>query len=138
MRVKAKEMMKKALTILREEEYTPAKVMGEKLHLSESAVYRLIRLFRADGVGIHTTPKGYILSEFARKPDDVHFLRRLNGRRASDFIALRAAEPDIRHRWSSVEDRRDLKLITAPLHVDLEDVTRGMKILLDTKNELKI
>lgn len=138
MRVKAKEMMKKALTILREEKYTPAKVMGKKLHLPESAIYRLIRLFRTDRLGIHTTPKGYILSEFAKKSDDVHFLRRLNGRRASDFIALRAAEPDIRYRWSSVEDRRDFKLITAPLHVDLEDVTRGMKILLDTKNELKI
>jgi biotin operon repressor len=122
------------MSVLKDEEYVPAQVMSDKLGIPVTAVFRLIRYLRVEGIGVLTTPKGYILSEFAKKNDDVHFLRRLNGRRASDFIAIRAAEPDIRKRWNSVEDKRNLRLITAPLHVDLKAITDGAKILLSAKN----
>jgi biotin operon repressor len=133
-RAKVKKLVKKGMSVLKDEEYVPAQVMSDKLGIPVTAVFRLIRYLRVEGIGVLTTPKGYILSEFAKKNDDVHFLRRLNGRRASDFIAIRAAEPDIRKRWNSVEDKRNLRLITAPLHVDLKAITDGAKILLSAKN----
>jgi len=134
LRAKVKDLLKKGMGVLRDQHYVPAQDMSAKLGIPVSAVFRLIRLMRVEGIGVHTTPKGYVLSEFAKKNDDVHFLRRLNGRRASDFIAIRAAEPEIRKRWSSVEDRRSFRLITAPLHVDLKAITDGAKILLSAKN----
>jgi biotin operon repressor len=127
-------MMKKAMSIFRDEEYLPAKALGEKLGMRVSAVYRLVRMFREDGVGIHPNPKGYILSEFATKNDDVHFLRRLNGRRVSDILALRAAEHSIRKRWTSVADRRNFLLLTGPLQADLKSLEQG-KIILSAKNK---
>ncbi len=69
-----------------------------------------------------------------KKNDDVHFLRRLNGRRTSDIIALRAAESDIRKRWNSVEDRRNLNLIVGPLQVDIKSLSEGTKILSNSIN----
>ena len=137
MKSKRNEMRAKALSILKDKEYIHADMLAEKLNMSKSGVFLLIRKFRTDGVGIHTTPKGYVLSEFAKKIDDVHFMRRLNGRRASDYIALAAAEPEIRRRWSSVEDRRNLKLITGPIRVELNTVINAGKILLKTKKDLE-
>lgn len=130
MRSKVKDMARKCLGIMRDEEYSPAKELGEKLGMPVSAVFRLVRYMRMENIGIHTTPKGYILSEFAKKPDDVHFMRRLHGRRASDFIAMRAAKPSIRKRWNGLEDRQNLKLILAPLTVDIKSISAGAQTLL--------
>jgi biotin operon repressor len=128
---KIKDRIKKGLDILRASEgYTPAKDLAEKLGIPLSGVFKIIRLLRRDNIGVHTTPKGYVLSEYAKKTDDVHFLRRMNGRRTSDFIAMRAAEPEIRKRWSAVADKRDLSLITAPLRVELDTLLTGSKTLL--------
>jgi biotin operon repressor len=137
-KLKTKEMAAKAKNMLTGSDgYMPANVLAEHLGMAPAGVYRLIRILREGGTGILPTPKGYVLSEYANKTDDVHFMRRLNGRRTSDMIALRAAEPDIRKRWSSVEDRRSLKLITAPLHVELATLDQGHKILLKTQLALK-
>ena len=130
---KPKSVRTRALSILRDEEYSPASVLSNKLGISVSRVYQLIGAMRKDGIGVHPTPKGYILSEFAKKIDDVHFIRRLNGRRASDYIALYAAEPEIRKRWSSTDDRRTLKLVTSTLHVDLNTVIENQRTMLDVK-----
>lgn len=137
MKAKAKDMRAKALSILRDEEHIHADQLAEKLGMSTGSIFCLIRNMRWDGIGVHTTNKGYILSEFAKKPDDVNFMRRLNGRRASDFMALRAAEPEMRKRWTSVEDRRDFRLITAPLHVEVKALTDGGKILLDLHKKME-
>lgn len=131
MSAKVKDRVKKGLEILRASDgYTPAKVLAEKLGIPLSGVFKIIRLIRQEEIGVHTTPNGYVLSEYANKTDDVHFLRRMNGRRTSDFLAMRAAEPEIRKRWSAVADKRDLSLITAPLRVELNTLLTGSKTLL--------
>jgi hypothetical protein len=90
----------------------------------------MIRNLRLGGVGIIPGVNGYVLSEYAKKNDDVYFLRRLHGQRTGAFIALRAAEPDIRNRWRGVTARDELRLLTAPLKVDLGKMDAGREILL--------
>jgi hypothetical protein len=82
------------------------------------------------GIGIQPTPKGYTLSEFAHKSDDTHFLRRLNGRRVSDFVAINAAAPYIKKRWSGVEDKRQINLILGPLMAGSElEFSQGLEAI---------
>ena len=137
MRSNVREMLQKAKHTMSssDEPHLTAKVLAEKMHMTVSAVYRVIRLMRVEGVGVHTTGKGYVLSQYASKKDDTNFLRRLNGRRTSDFVAIRAAEPDIRKRWHSVEDQRSLSLIVAPLRVDLKCLDNGNRILLESEKK---
>lgn len=104
-----------------------AKEIATKCRMTVSAVYSSIRKMRLSNIGILTTNKGYILSEFASKSDDVNFIRRLYGRRTSDFIALKAVQPHIVKRWSS--NQAELKSMMQPLMVDLSN-SKGMKFLL--------
>jgi hypothetical protein len=126
MRSRTVEMMKKVKDLLTEKEYLPAQEIAERCHLSVGAIYRIIRLMRIEGIGTHVTPRGYVLSEFAKKTDDTHFLRRLNGRRTSDFIAMSAAAPHIKKRWKGVEDKRNLGIIFGPLSSDLRLLDAGI------------
>lgn len=123
---KTLEMFEKVKTLLIENDYMFAEDIAKKCHLSSASIYRLIRIMRMEGIGVQPTPKGYVLSEFAQKRDDVHFLRRLNGRRTSDFIAVRAATPFLKKRWSTMEDKRNLGLIIGPLQSDLEALGSGL------------
>ena len=91
-----------------------AKKLSEKFKVSVSRIYMIIRVLREKGTGVLPSRKGYILSEFATKKDDVHFFRMISGRRVSDYMAVTAAAPDIRKRWNTVEDRNTFKLIVAP------------------------
>lgn len=139
MRAKTVEMLKKIKSILQETtEYLQADVIAEKCHMPISSVYRCIRLLRLENVGVHVTPKGYILSEFAQKQDDTHLFRRLNGRRASDFLTMSAAAPSIRKRWRSVEDRQTLKIIMESLSVNRNLLDKGLGAieLLEEKHGL--
>lgn len=129
MRSSTKEMFEKVKTFLIENNYATALQLSEHCHLSVTSIYRIIRMMRMDNIGVLVTPHGYILSEFAKKNDDVHFLRRLAGRRVSDIISFSAAERHIRKRWNAVADRRSLNLIVAPLRADLSAVSNGLKIL---------
>jgi hypothetical protein len=126
MRSRTVEMMKKGKDLLIEKEYLPAQEIADYCHLSVGAIYRIIRMMRMEGIGTHVTPKGYVLSEFAKKTDDTHFLRRLNGRRTSDFLALQAAAPHIKKRWCGVEDKRNLGIIFGPLNSDMRLLDAGI------------
>jgi hypothetical protein len=126
MRVNTIEMMKKIQTLLTEKEYLSAKEIAEYCNLHIGAVYRIIRMMRSEGIGTHVTTKGYILSEFAKKTDDVGFFRRLNGRRISDYIALQAAAPHIKKRWRGVEDKRNIGIIMGPLEADMKLLDEGI------------
>jgi biotin operon repressor len=137
MLVKVSDMNKKALRILTAEEHCSAQELAEKLGTHTSGVYTIIREFRKKGIGVHTTNRGYVLSEYANKVDDVNFLRRLNGRRASDYIALSASERHIRSRWTSMSDRQNLKLITAPIHVEIKSLIEGQRILLEAQKSME-
>ena len=128
MRSSTIEMMKKVKNLLIETpNYLSAQDIAEHCNLSVSSVYRLIRMMRLEGIGIHVTPHGYVLSEFAEKKDDTHFMRRLNGRRTSDIIAIQAAAPHIKKRWSAVEDKKNMGIILAPLNSDIKLLDAGLE-----------
>lgn len=129
MRPKTIEMIKKVENLLTENEYLWGDVLADKCHLSVSSIYRIIRLMRLNGTGIHITTKGYCLSEFSTVRDDVHFLRRLNGRRTSDLIAISAAARSIKKRWKSVEDKKTLGLILGPLLPDGKLLEAGLEAI---------
>ena len=138
MRSSTVEMMNKVKSLLLENSYLPAEVIAEKCHLSLGSAYRIIRLMRIEGIGVHVTPKGYVLSEYARKQDDTHFLRRLNGRRVSDYIAISAAVPHIKKRWNALEDKRHLGLILGPLGADAKLLSVGLKSIKALEDKIGI
>jgi len=123
--------------VLSENPYIDAKGIAKKCKLSLSRVYRAIRLLREgkegfwNRTGVHSTKNGYILSEFAKRTDDLNFLRRLNGRRTSDVIALGASETYIRHRWHSVTDRRTLQLALSDLSGSSDALIKGRKVITE-------
>ncbi len=135
MQVKTKEMITRVKRMLVDNEYMRAKDIGKKIRLCPSSVCRIIRIMRIEGIGVHATNKGYVLSEYAHKPDDVNFLRRLNGRRTSDVIAISAAERHIRRRWRSIESQRELKSIIGPLVGSPLALQRSASVLLTYKND---
>jgi hypothetical protein len=120
------EKVKKALI---ENEYQTAKQLAERCHLRTCSIFRIIKNMRLNGIGVLPTKKGYVLSEFATKNDDVGFIRRCYGRRTSDMIAIQAARSDINRRWKGVE-QATLKTLLGPLVVDL---SKNSKFLLNYK-----
>lgn len=131
MRAKTLEQMTKAKSALIEENYIKAEFLAERCSLSKMSVYRIIRKLREEGTGIYSTPKGYILSEFASKNDDVHFLRIINGRRTGDFISLSAAKSHLEKRWNTLPDKRKLLTIVKPLMSNSHSLTRSKNLLLN-------
>ena len=115
MRSKTVEMIGKIKSLLTEETgYLTAKQLGKKCNLCPGSIHRIIKIMRESGTGVIPTKVGYILSEFATKSDDVGFVRRLNGRRTSDFFSFKSAEPDIRKRWNSLEDKKVIEIAFRP------------------------
>lgn len=137
MRSSTVEMMKKVKTLLLENEYISGQALAERCNLAPGSIYRIINLMRREGIGVHVTPHGYILSEMAAKKDDTHFLRRLNGRRISDFFAVQSSAPHIKKRWRGVEDKTYLDAIMIALNADqgaLEAGYGAVKALEDKYN----
>jgi len=104
MQKKTEMMVNKVKDLLIKNNYISASEIAKHCGLSIVSIYRIIRYIKLEGIGVIPTKKGYVLSEFAQKSDDVGFIRRCLGRRTSDIISLRAMEKDIRTRWSSIED----------------------------------
>jgi len=96
-----KAFMEKIESLLKDNEYMFAKQLASKCGTSVGTISKYIRMMREKGIGIHSTKRGYILSEFASKKNDTEFLRRLNGRRLSDYYAASSAQPHINSRWST-------------------------------------
>jgi len=124
----------KVITYMTEHDgHITAEKLAKAFHLSQAQVYTVIRIIRVERqIGVLTTNKGYILSKYASVQDDVHFLRRLNGRRTSDVLALMAAQDDIYDRWHKLPNgNSDLKLILGPLMITTTTVLeRAQKVLL--------
>jgi len=127
------EYVAKVRTLLLENEYQTAPQLAEQCHIKPSSIYKLIKYMRLNNIGILSVNKGYVLSKHANKSDDLNFIRRLYGVRASQFIAIEAAKKDINLRWNSVSDQSQLKLLLSPLSVNIGN-SRGMQILLTKKN----
>jgi len=137
MKAKTAEMISRVQNLLMDNEYQSSRSIAERCHLKPTSVFRMIRIMRLSGIGVLTTNKGYVLSEYAKKTDDVNYLRRLYGRRNSDYIGLKAAEKDIQKRWNSISERQQLRLIFKPLSVDIGN-TQGMKVLLTKSKKLGV
>ena len=135
MKPKINEMMTKVKNILIDNDYQTSIDLSKKTGLSRSRVFQLIRKMRMSGVGVLPSKKGYILSEFASKADDVGFLRRIYGRRASDFISLKAASVDLNKRWKTQIEKQQLQLMIQPLSVDLSS-SKGMTALLSADKKI--
>lgn len=128
-------MVDKVHSFLVDFEYQTAGQLAERCGMKSCSIYRIIRIMRLRNIGVLTTNNGYVLAEYAKKKDDVNFMRRLYGRKVSDYIAAKAAERHIRRRWKSIEQKEDLRLMMSPLIVDITE-SNGMKVLL-TKVESK-
>lgn len=136
MQQKTVDMMEKMKGLLVDHEYTTAGELAESCGLSKGSIYRMIRKMRESGVGVIPAKKGYILAEYAQRTDDVHFLRKLNGRRTSDYIAVRAAEHALKRRWRSISDRETLKMLVSPLRANLKMLQRSEAILRKKSNSM--
>jgi biotin operon repressor len=127
MQKKTEEMIEKVKDLLIKNNYISASDLAQKCHLSVYSIYKIIRFIRLDGIGVTPTQKGYVLSEFAQKSDDVGFMRRCFGRRTSDIISLSAMEKDIRSRWSAVEEKNNLTNVFKYLSINPTNTGKAQK-----------
>lgn len=109
--------------------YVSALTVAVDLKVKPSAVYRAVRILRTQGVGIHPSQTGYVLSEIATKKDDVGLLRRVNGRRTSDYITISAAMPHIEKRWHSFPDKTHLRIALGGLLPSSKVLSKGCQVL---------
>lgn len=139
MHKKTELMINKVKDLLIKNNYISAIEIAKHCKLSVFSIYRIIRFIRLEGIGIVPTQKGYILSEFAQKSDDVGFIRRCFGRRTSDIISLSAMEKDLCSRWGSVEDRNNLHNVLKyfsinPAGTTKDKAQKSMKYMLTYVN----
>lgn len=137
MRPKTKEMLNKAAHILSEGMPVPGKTLATKCGLKVNSAYRIIRLLREGGMGIIPTKQGYLMADHAEKKDDVYFLRCLNGRRTSDYIALNGCINSMRKRWKGIEQNQ-LKQILQPFNVSRGALSTSLTILQEKSERLGI
>lgn len=116
--------------LVRTDRYLNADDLSKMTHRSKATIYKTIRLMRESGIGVYSVPNkgGYILSEFADKKDDVHFIRMANGRYVSSVVAFNAAKPDIFRRWQGIQRKELLQLIT-PINMKPEPLLKKQKLL---------
>ena len=129
MRAETKELKTRIHKLLLEtDRYISATYIAHKVHRAKSAVYRIVRLLREDGIGIYATPYGYVIAEAATQNDDVHFLRMINGRHVSSVISFNAAKPHIMKRWKGIEEQKLLMELSGILNADKQE-----KLLEDSR-----
>ena len=133
------DLMKKVKELLMEATgHIKANKLAARCRTYEARIYGIIRALKEGTkttlpLGIHSGKKGYILSEFASKQDDVEYLRRLNGAQTSVFISANAAAPHVRKRWNTLDDKRAYELIFRPFLLG-NDLKKGAKILEEKSN----
>jgi Lhr-like helicase len=136
MRERTKMMIKKVHDLLLQNEYITSYDLAKKCHLHPWSIRRIIKYLRIEGIGIITTSKGYILAEYAKQMDDVTFVRRIMGRRASDTISIQSARRHIQKRWRSVEGKNNINNVLnflSPINNDTKAET-SLKYLLTYVN----
>lgn len=137
MREKTKLMVKRVHDLLIQNEYITTAEIAKKCGLKPWSVHSIIRRLRLAGIGVLSTYKGYILAEYAKQPDDVTFVRRIMGRRASDIIAIQAAEKHIRKRWKTIEGKNNIRNVLdylSPIRSNTEKAQNSMAYLLSYVN----
>ena len=101
------------MNILLDYEYPSASWIAEKIKVSSATVYKIIRLMKEeDNVGILSAKKGYVLAEFAKHSDDVHFIRRATSTYTSNVITMNAARKHIQSRWAQLPQGKEVLQLT--------------------------
>lgn len=122
-------VQKKVLDALTEKNYLKAKDLASKCRCSTGTIYNAVRRLRQEqAVAIQPTRHGYVLSESAKKSDDVEFLRRINGRRTSDTVSLTPCIVYMKRRWRGIEGET-LDQILIPLRPSLNTLGKGLRLL---------
>lgn len=80
-----------------------AQYIADCLNISTSTVYNHLRQARLDGVGVHSIPRGLILSNHATRIDDVKEMLKFAIRRQGIIIEANAVAPHIQKRWPKNE-----------------------------------
>jgi DNA-binding CsgD family transcriptional regulator len=132
MRKKLTDMADKVVTLLTENQYMTTREIADKTHLSVNSVRVIIKHLRSQ-VGIISSRKGHILAEYASVQDDVEFLRRLNGRRASDVMAISGVRKHIEKRWKAAGYTKQLNISFKALDGDIEILHSNVKLLTSLK-----
>jgi|GEM_PF-5902084 len=135
-KIKSKELAPKIYSWLMNNPYKSASALALVFKCKISMIYAAIREAKLMNMGILTTQNGYVPSKIAKKQDDVHYMRRCRGRRASDYISLQAALPDMEGRWKSVEDQRAFDTMFKPFHTSPQILDRSKKVILKQVNSL--
>lgn len=78
-----------------------ARDIADIFGVSRGVVYNAITHARRDGIGIHTTPEGYVMSNMASEREDLQYIARQNYLLRSIRIGMNSAAPSIKGRWSS-------------------------------------
>jgi biotin operon repressor len=119
--------------------YVSAKVLAHDLNLSVPSVYKAVKLLVLNGTGIYNrTRKGYVLTEFAGKKDDVNAMRKAHGRRTADLLILSNASKHMKERWTTDWERRQLVTAMRPLLGDVSLLEQSNAVLLKAQNSLGV
>lgn len=140
MRRTTEESIKKMIDILSDtDKYLSATAIAEKMNTGKASIYRYMKLAREKGIGIFPVPNkgGYVLAEYAKKSDDVHFLRTIIGKHAGSCVALAAARKFIINRWKDTSEHKLLMDVIRPLSMDLSLLRHNDKLLEDKSASLE-
>jgi len=120
------------LKILSKESYIKSKDLAKRLDISSATVYNIIRRMREHkNTPIMPTKHGYILAEYATLQDDVHLIRKINGRRISDQVLLGAVSNDIHNRWTKTtsQDQKTFTQIIGNINTNKNIFITNTKLL---------
>jgi hypothetical protein len=138
MKMKKSDLIEKIATFLSASTgYLTAQQLADSCKTSVYRIYSTIRAMRQGfnnkaPVGIHAVKKGYVLSEYAAKEDDVELFRRLNGSRASIYTIAASSAPHIQKRWNTIEDKKAFEIIMRPFTAGGSSIlNQGLKIIMD-------
>jgi hypothetical protein len=113
-----------------------AKALAAFFGVSRGIIYNTVNLARRDGIGIHTTPEGYVMSKMASREEDIRYIQRMNWMRRTTVVGMNAASPSIVKRWSTrTSDGRYIHNMVKMFQGNLPFCDDNVNILNDMLND---
>ena len=138
MRQRTVEMLTKAHAIIQEGIPIRGKELAKLCGMKPSAGCRLVRLLREGGVGIQPTKIGYVMPDNATIKDDLYVLRKVNGRRAADFLMLQGIVGEMKKRMIGTFGEQKYNQIVGPLMPQSESLSVSLKLITEKSESLGI
>jgi len=127
--------IRKVHDLIQDNPYLQAEDLAEMMNSEIYHVYSLVRRLREDfQVGVHSTPKGYILSKDANRHDDCMFVKHLLAKRNSLIMSWTTSYPFIKQRWGHSE-LKTLSGITTSLNGNTSAITKQSVLLRERISE---